>query len=110
MTTAEKVALKEAITRKIIKTESDILEYKELSQPVAPDVAIGRITRMDAINNKSVAEAALREAENKLIRLKNALSNIEHHDFGICIKCHAEIPFKRLLIMPESIKCVKCSM
>lgn len=109
MTPEEKATLQEAIKKKITKTEADILEYKELSQPVAPDVSIGRITRMDAINNKSVAEAALREAENKLIRLKNALANIESKSFGICIKCHAEIPFKRLLIMPESIKCVNCS-
>lgn len=61
MTTDEKLEIKTAIERKIISTETAILEYKDMTRPVAPDVAIGRISRMDAINNKSVMEAALRE-------------------------------------------------
>ena len=34
--------------------------------PIAPENAIGRVSRMDAINNKSVNEAALKKAEIKL--------------------------------------------
>jgi len=44
-----------------------------MTQPIAPENAIGRLGRMDAINNKSVMEAALREAEAKLIRVNQAL-------------------------------------
>ncbi len=91
------------------KTEAGIAEYKEMTKPVEPDVAIGRISRMDAINNKSVMEAALREAEATLRRLLAASEKIDDPDFGICTKCHAEIPIKRLMIMPDSTKCVKCS-
>ncbi|MFN3299061.1 MAG: TraR/DksA family transcriptional regulator [Sediminibacterium sp.] len=109
MTPEEKTAIKSAIERKIKSTEAAIVEYKDMTQPVAPDVAIGRISRMDAINNKSVMEAALREAEAKLQRLKTALEKINDVDFGNCIKCKAEIPIKRLMIMPDSNKCVKCS-
>ena len=39
------------------------LDYKEITKPIAPENAIGRISRMDAINNKSVTEAALRQAK-----------------------------------------------
>jgi DnaK suppressor protein len=46
--------IKQKILDEISKTELLIVEYKELTQPIAPDVAIGRISRMDAINNKSV--------------------------------------------------------
>lgn len=109
MTTDEKLEIKTAIERKIISTETAILEYKDMTRPVAPDVAIGRISRMDAINNKSVMEAALREAEAKLVRLKMALEKVNEADFGICIKCKGEIPVKRLMIMPDSNKCVRCS-
>jgi DnaK suppressor protein len=38
----------------IAKTESAIERYKELTKPIAPENAIGRVSRMDAINNKSV--------------------------------------------------------
>ena len=109
MTAAERQELKETIDRKIKTTEEAIAEYKELTKPVAPDVAIGRISRMDAINNKSVMEAALRTAEEKLKGLLTAAEKIDDTDFGICTKCKGEIPLGRLKIMPGSTKCVRCS-
>ncbi len=60
----EKIRLK--IEEEIIKTEKLILDYKDMTQPVEPDCAIGRISRMDAINNQSVTKASLRQAEAKL--------------------------------------------
>jgi len=109
MTQEERDILIAAMEEKIKKTEADIVAYEELSAPVAPDVAIGRISRMDAINNKSVAEAALREAKDKLARLNVAKRRVNAPDFGICSRCKGEIPYKRLLIMPDSTKCVRCS-
>ena len=41
----------------IAETEKKITGYEEMSAPVSPDDAIGRVSRMDAINNKAVAEA-----------------------------------------------------
>ena len=38
----------------VAKTKELIESYREMNKPIAPDVAIGRITRMDAINNKSI--------------------------------------------------------
>ena len=54
----KQVKLEEAISKTIQK----IRRYEEMTQPIAPDNAIGRVSRMDAINNKSVIEAALRKA------------------------------------------------
>ena len=41
--------VKQKIIDEISTTGELIREYKEMTQPVAPDVAIGRISRMDAI-------------------------------------------------------------
>jgi len=101
--------IKQNILDEITKTESLIAEYKEMSQPVAPDDAIGRISRMDAINNKSVTEASLRQAEEKLRNLKRVLSKVGTKDFGICIKCGKPIPAARILYRPESLTCVNCA-
>ncbi len=80
-----------------------------IGKPVAPDVAIGRISRMDAINNKAVSESALRQAEEKLNKLNHVLSKVGSEDFGICIKCKTQIPVGRILIRPESMYRVNCA-
>ncbi len=101
--------IKQKILEEIAKTEKLIVEYKELTKPVAPDDAIGRISRMDAINNKSVTEASLRQAEGKLLNLERVLSRVGTSDFGICIKCGKAIPEGRLIYRPESLSCVDCA-
>lgn len=109
MTEQEQSELKAAIEKKIKLTEAAIEDYKEMTKPVAPDVAIGRLSRMDAINNKSVMEAALREAEAKLFRLEHALVKLANNEFGRCTKCSQPIPFNRLKAMPDSTRCITCA-
>ena len=45
---------------------------KEATKPISPENNIGRISRMDAINNKSVAEAAMGATKRKLYTLRVA--------------------------------------
>lgn len=80
-----------------------------MTKPVAPDVAIGRISRIDAINNKAVIESALRQAQEKLNKLNYVLTKVGSEDFGICLRCRTQIPVGRILIRPESIYCVNCA-
>lgn len=105
----DKGVFKKKIEEAIAKTLQHIKELKEMAGPVSPDNAIGRLSRMDAINNKAVMEASLRNAEKKLEGLKYALQNLHTDGFGICAKCHAPIPEARILLMPHSRYCVKCS-
>jgi DnaK suppressor protein len=101
--------LETLIESEIEETKKAIEDYKEMTQPVAPDDAIGRVTRMDAINNKAVAEAGLRQTEEKLNKLQFALSKIDSDEFGVCRRCWGEIPLKRLALMPQSLFCVNCA-
>jgi DnaK suppressor protein len=105
----KKEEIKQNILKEISKTKKLIAEYKELTKPVSPDDAIGRISRMDAINNKSVTEASLRQAEKKLQNLERVLSRVGTSEFGICIRCGKPIPEGRLLYRPESLTCVHCA-
>ncbi len=97
------------ILKEISKTEIIIEEYKEMTKPVAPENAIGRLSRMDAINNKSVTESALRQAEDKLSKLRYVLTKVGDEDFGICKKCKKPIPVRRIILMPHSFYCVQCA-
>ena len=101
--------IKERILAEIAQTEIQIEEYKDATQPISPDDAIGRVSRMDAINNKSVAEASLRQTKQKLQGLQRVLSQIGTKEFGICLKCKNEIPLGRILIRPQSLFCVHCA-
>jgi len=109
MTTKEKKQVEEYLIKSKKKILVKIDELKELTQPIEPDCAIGRVSRMDAINNKSVNEAALRTAEDKLKKINIALERVNDDDFGICISCGEPIPIQRLVIMPESSMCVRCA-
>jgi DnaK suppressor protein len=109
MNKKSKKQLKEKIIELITKSEQDILDMEKNTQPVVPENSLGRISRMDAINNKSVMEAALRNKRKKLSKLKTALSHIGNDNFGLCSSCKNEIQIKRLLFMPESDQCVRCA-
>lgn len=105
----EKEKLAGLIRTKIESVKKDIVSYAELTKPVAPDDAIGRLTRMDAIGNKSINEAALREAQNTLAKLERALKMIDRPGFGLCVECEEPIPLPRLMVMPETDMCVECA-
>jgi len=102
MVEINKIEIKNKIETEILKTEQKVAEYKELTRPIEPENAIGRISRMDAINNKSVVEAALRKAVIKLKNLNLALSKVDNDDFGLCVRCHKPIPLGRILFMPQA--------
>ncbi|RMA64217.1 TraR/DksA family transcriptional regulator [Ulvibacter antarcticus] len=105
----DKSVIESRIKEEIIITEQKVIEYRELTKPISPENAIGRVSRMDAINNKSINDVAFRKAELKLNNLKVALSKIDDTDFGICRNCKQPIPLGRLLLMPQVVKCVNCA-
>jgi len=109
MNESQRKEMKRKIEDSIHVTEAEIAELEELTRPISPENAIGRVSRMDAINNKSINEAALVQARTKLDRLRFALNKCDDPRFGLCQRCGREIPMGRLLIMPESLHCVQCA-
>ena len=109
MKAEEKESIRNNILERIDETKQEIEELKELTKPISPDNAIGRVSRMDAINNKTINDAALRERKSKLQKLERALEKSQTEKFGICVKCGDEIPLGRLEFMPWTTKCVKCA-
>lgn len=101
--------LRKKINTAILEAGEIIISLQEKTKPVSPDNAIGRISRMDAIGNKSVNDASLRNAKSRLTKLKYALAHLDEPGFGICSECDHEIPLARVMVMPESILCVQCA-
>ena len=109
MTEAQKIDLRDKIQKKILEMEDEIIRLEDMTQPISPENSLGRVSRMDAINNKSVAEASLRSVRRRYEKLKDAITKIDEEGFGDCVRCKKPIPMARLMFMPESTKCVRCA-
>jgi DnaK suppressor protein len=109
LSSEEKEKVKIAILKKAQDLDERIAEYRELTKPIPPSEAIGRVSRMDAINNKSVNEAALRQVEKQRQGLDRALQRMDDDRFGLCTRCGEPIPMGRLMLMPGALTCVRCA-
>ena len=69
--------MRERMVSRMEELRARVLEYRELTKPIPPENAIGRVSRMDAINNRSVNEAALRQVEKQLAGLERAMGRLE---------------------------------
>ena len=91
-----------------IKEVSDV--NKDSRSTVTLDQqSVGRLSRMDALQAQSMAQAAQRRRELELQRIEQAVKRIEDGDFGYCLECDAEIPLKRLEVDPAATHCIKCA-
>ena len=109
MNSREREEFREVILGEIESQKHQIESLLKSIKPIAPDNAIGRLTRMEAIGSKGVSEASLSSAQRKLAKLETALNKIENPEFGICIRCSSSIPKGRMILMPESVTCVACA-
>ncbi len=104
----ERDLLKNKIIDDIKLLKKRIEDTESFSDPVSPDNSIGRLSRMDAINNKSIFDASLRNNRNRLKLLEAALNNIDDSEYGICRKCRQPVSVDRLKVRPEILFCVTC--
>ena len=109
MTSEEKAQIQARAERKREDLLDRIAEYRELTKPIPPHDAIGRVSRMDAINNRSVNEAALRQLEKELDQLDKAMTRMRDEKYGKCMACGDDIPLGRLMLMPGATRCVRCA-
>lgn len=101
--------LETIIDSQIKSTKEEIEALIELTKPISLDNSIGRLSRMDAINNRAINEKALRDKKRLIQKFERAKERAEKGELGTCLKCGEEIPFGRLKIMPYTTRCVKCA-
>ena len=71
--------------------------------------AVGRISRMDAMQMQQMALESSRRRERQLISIDEALRRLDKKDYGICGDCDEDINIRRLEIDPTAIRCIKCA-
>lgn len=78
--------------------------------PVTLDQAsVGRLSRMDAMQQQAMALAAQQRRQTELARINAALLRIERDEFGYCLSCGDEIAEARLAHNPAVTTCIACA-
>lgn len=86
-----------------LKSSEALTETVHLDQ-----AAVGRVSRVDALQAQQMAEAGRRRAELRYKRVMVALKTADDGDYGICKLCGDDIGYGRLKAQPESPVCVAC--
>ncbi len=75
---------------------------------VLDQTSVGRVSRMDAMQQQSMAKSTRVNAEASLRKVAAALKRIADQDYGYCSKCDEPIHFKRLQVQPAASHCLNC--
>ena len=81
----------------------------EDSGVVELDSSIGRLSRMDALQNQQMALELKRRQENQVLRIENAFKRLAKGQYGLCGKCKKPIEEDRLEVFPDAVTCVRCA-
>ncbi|MFQ5507772.1 MAG: TraR/DksA family transcriptional regulator [Leptospirillia bacterium] len=78
------------------------------ARPVDLGLPIGRLSRMDAMQQQSMAKAGRAAYQQRLAGVQRALSTVADGEYGYCRSCAEPIGYGRLSARPEAPLCVAC--
>ena len=79
-------------------------------RPVELDqTRVGRLSRMDAMQQQAMSQAARRLVNQEKVRIKTALTRLEEGEYGYCVHCGDDIPEGRLRFDPSVPSCIECA-
>ncbi|KAJ02350.1 TraR/DksA family transcriptional regulator [Sulfitobacter mediterraneus] len=70
--------------------------------------AVGRLSRMDALQNQAMAQAQARRRGAERLRINAALHRLEEGEYGFCTDCGEAVEDARLAADPSIPKCLDC--
>lgn len=69
---------------------------------------VGRLSRMDAMQQQKMAQSTLRNITNRLKLVNLALAKVQSGDYGYCDECGEVIDPGRLKVQAEAPCCFAC--
>ncbi len=106
---AEIAELEENLERLRRELEHSLAQSAGAARPVELDQpAMGRVSRMDAIQQQKMLEANRMAMKTRLRLIRAALTRLTEGEYGDCMGCGEEMHFSRLKARPESLFCVAC--
>ncbi len=77
--------------------------------PVDLDEPIGRLSRMEAMQQQAMTAANRRASERRLQMVRSALGRVAREEYGECVSCGEDIAPRRLEVRPEAPFCLVCA-
>ena len=71
--------------------------------------AVGRLSRVDAMQQQAMAKALETARLRDLVRIEQALRRLDAGEYGECTACGEPLPDGRLAIDPMAETCVRCA-
>jgi DnaK suppressor protein len=71
--------------------------------------SVGRLSRMDAMQQQAMAAAQERTRRRELQRIELAERRLKEDEYGYCADCGEEIADGRLAIDPMAERCINCA-
>jgi len=89
--------------------DAQIARSLDTTPAVAPDDAIGRLTRVDAVQAGFISDEVRRQISAERARIERALRQVDEGTYGICRACDADLSEARLTARPDATLCVPCA-
>jgi DnaK suppressor protein len=109
LTEAQIAGFRAELERQLAKLEKSMTVTDQALKTVELDQgAVGRLSRMDSLQNQSLAKN-LRERESVgLALIEEALRRLDAGTYGTCTACGSPVAAERLFVFPESGTCARC--
>ncbi|MGR3813153.1 MAG: TraR/DksA family transcriptional regulator [Cognatishimia activa] len=110
MNASAEAEIREIILQKLAELEEQDRLGRDGQAVVELDQqAVGRLSRMDALQSQAMAKATQAQREIQVKALNAALKRMEDDDYGYCQDCGEDIPDARLKLNPAVLKCMSCA-
>jgi len=93
--------LKQEVQQSLTEESSEVVELDQSR--------MGRLSRMDALQDQQLAIEVQRRLKRKLQAIEGALNRLNNDDFGFCYLCDEAITEARLTFDPTVTRCLQCA-
>lgn len=108
LTEEQRSELKERLLAMRVALQQRSQAAAEDTRPVSLDQPIGRLTRMDAIQQQHMALGQQKRREQEQQQIEAALHRLESNRYGLCVRCEEEVSYDRLKARPTTTLCRNC--
>ena len=102
-------AYREILLGSLEEIEEYLTKTEESAEAVSPDKSLGRLSRMEAMQDQQMVLELRRRQKRRKLEVINALARVEDGNFGSCMFCGGAIAYDRLEAFPEVQTCVSCA-